>query len=423
LKTAALPLLLLSFNAAASAFEPIPFLKEYLAVDSSRGTEAAAALLARPLREAGCEVRLIPSGPGQVNLLALWRGADPSLKPLLLTHHMDTVHPAGPVRTVGGDLRGSGALDDKSLGVAHLAALLEAAKGRPRRGIAFLAVCGEEKGTVGTADLAARGLLPEAAFVLGEGGRNGIAVDRPLFLGYALAEKGALWVTVTVPLPGGHGASPGADGPLADFLGRLTALPRSLLPPRLLPEAREYLTWSAAAIPQRPRVVPTTPDQVEPPQRFLTEVGLNLTAVATDGGLNTLPTTATASFDIRTLRPEDHPAVLALLRERFPKGRLTVGLDLPPVPATPSDDPYVRRFHAVLERELPGLPKGPSPIPGFTDLRHFRAKGIPAAGFCPFFLNYYHESTVHAPEEVLPERRFLEGVRLMTAVVHSLSAE
>ena len=423
MKTAASLLLLLSALAGA-AFEPVPFLKEYLAADSSAGTADAARILARPLEAAGLTVKYFESAPGQSNLLAVLKGTDPTLAPLLLTHHMDTVLPAWPVRETGGSISGSGALDDKSLGVAHLAAVLDAARVPPPRGIVFLAVSGEERGGGdGMGYMTAHRLVPPVAAALGEGGRSTAAVETLLFMNIGVAEKGVLWLGVQTDLAGGHGAGVGADQAFMAALRKLMGISRRLPAPRFQPLVAEYVTWFRNAFPAHPRPVPTRAEEVDPALDYMIYPTLNVTSVVSDGRDNVLPGTLQATLDARTLDPADHAAVKAMLQRELPGWRQSVRLDLPPAPRSDPADPLFRRFMAALERAHPGLPKGPAMVGGFTDLRYLRQQGIPAFGFSPFFLNYYHESTVHSRKEAIPIDRFKAGVDLMRSVVHSLCAE
>jgi len=337
---------------------------------------------------------------------------------------MDSVYPPGRVREEGGLIHGASVLDDKSLGIAHLAAFLEEAAAHPRRGIVFAAVCGEETGgRDGMGFLLAQNALPTPWLALGEGGRNGIAVDAPLFMSLATAEKGVLWAHLENPLPAGHGATPGADRAFMDLLERLRGLPRMLFEPEILPPAAAFFAWSSKAIPQHPRTVPRVPSEVEGPFKYMTSTTLNVTFLRTDGENNVLPSVLRAGFDIRTLKAEHHARALDLLRRAFPDGKVAVTFEDKPAPATPPEHPALKRLLAALEKILPGLPKGTTPIPGFTDLRYLRARGVAAVGWDPFFTNYYHESTVHTPEEVMRKARFLEGIGRVETVVNSLCAE
>jgi acetylornithine deacetylase/succinyl-diaminopimelate desuccinylase-like protein len=408
----------------SGAIDPSASLLDYLRIDTHASTAKAARFLAGFLDEAGIPYHILGSSPENANLVAQVPGMDASLRPLLLLHHMDSVYPPGKVAEDGGFIFGAAALDDKSLGIAHLAAFLEAAARPRRRGILFVAVCGEEKGgKEGMGYLMEHGAFPTPWLALGEGGRNGISVDQPLFVSLAVAEKGVLWAVLEQPLPAGHGATPGADAEFSGVLERLRTLPRFLFEPELLPPAMDFFAWSARAIPLRVRPIPKSPAEVEGQFRYMIHTTMNLTFVRTDGENNVLPGRLRAGFDVRTLKADHHPRTLELLRRAFPEGKVTVTFEDKPAPPTSPQDPAFKRLTAALERLLPGLPKGPAAIPGFTDLRYLRARGVPAVGWDPFFTNYYHESTVHTPLETLRRDRFLEGVGRVEKVVHSLCAE
>jgi len=169
--------------------------------------------------------------------------------------------------------------------------------------------------------------------------------------------------------------------------------------------------------------VPRVPSEVEGPFQYMISTALNVTFLRTDGENNVLPSVLRAGFDIRTLKAEHHARALDLLRRAFPEGKISITFEDKPAAATPVEHPAFKRLMAALEKILPGLPKGPTAIPGFTDLRYLRARGVAAVGWDPFFTNYYHESTVHTPQEVMRKTRFLEGVGRVKSVVHSLCAE
>jgi acetylornithine deacetylase/succinyl-diaminopimelate desuccinylase-like protein len=185
----------------------------------------------------------------------------------------------------------------------------------------------------------------------------------------------------------------------------------------------DHIRWYIKALPERTRSVPAGAEEVDPAFDYMIHTTLNLTSVATDGGDNVLPGRIRATLDVRTLDPADHPAVREMVGRGLPGWAQEVRLELPPAPPSDPADPLFRRLLAALDRALPGLPKGPALLGGFSDLRHLRQRGIPAYGFSPFFLNYYHEGTVHTRKEAIPRERFVEGVDLMRSVVHSLCAE
>jgi acetylornithine deacetylase/succinyl-diaminopimelate desuccinylase-like protein len=141
------------------------------------GTRQIAELCAGDLlAPVGIEARLIPSpaeGDSQVNLVAAVRGEDPSLAPILLNTHLDTVPPGDNAlwtkcggdpfnATIDGDrIYGLGAADTKLDFVAKAAALAEV--GRPRRNVWLVATFGEEHGLIGAKEIVAAGIVPRGA--------------------------------------------------------------------------------------------------------------------------------------------------------------------------------------------------------------------------------------------------------------------
>lgn len=140
------------------------------------GTREIVEMCARDLLSpAGINARIIPSsdeGPNQVNLLAVVKGSDSAVAPLVLNTHLDTVPPGDPAMWTecGGDpfaakikngrIYGLGAADTKLDFIAKVTAL---ASSPPRRDIYLVATFGEEHGLVGAKEIAAAGLLPAGA--------------------------------------------------------------------------------------------------------------------------------------------------------------------------------------------------------------------------------------------------------------------
>ena len=56
-------------------------------------------------------------------------------------------------------------------------------------------------------------------------------------------------------------------------------------------------------------------------------------------------------------------------------------------------------------------------IPGTTDSRYFRTRGIVAYGIAPFKVNYYDADGVHGNDEKIRTRFFSEGVGVMRKIV------
>jgi len=100
------------------------------------------------------------------NVVGLLAGGDPLLKGqyVVLTAHLDHLGVGEPIH---GDSIYNGAMDNAS-GVASLleiARAMHAAGQRPRRSLLFLALCGEEKGLLGSRYFAGHPTVPQSALV------------------------------------------------------------------------------------------------------------------------------------------------------------------------------------------------------------------------------------------------------------------
>ncbi|HEV7518919.1 MAG TPA: M20/M25/M40 family metallo-hydrolase, partial [Thermoanaerobaculia bacterium] len=228
---------------AGQLSEAARWLQGYLQIDTSNppGNEAKAAdFLAAILGREGIPARRIVTPAGRTNLWARLASPTSGGKAVLLLHHMDVVAP-GPGWTVPpfaglvreGRLWGRGALDDKSLGIAQLAALVDLKRRRQplARDVVFLAVADEESGGgEGTGWLLAHHpeLFAGVEGVIGEGGRNQVTGGKLLWWGVEVAQKRPFWLEVEANGRGGHasGLNPGsAVHLLVAGLARMLALP------------------------------------------------------------------------------------------------------------------------------------------------------------------------------------------------------
>jgi acetylornithine deacetylase/succinyl-diaminopimelate desuccinylase-like protein len=136
----------------AALSEAAGWLQQYLRFDTTNppGREARAVpFLAGILRREGIPPRILTSPQGRQSLYARLSSPGSQGRAVLLLHHIDVVA-AGPGWTVepfagrlrSGYLWGRGALDDKSLGIVQLAALVDLRRRRVplERDVIFLAV-------------------------------------------------------------------------------------------------------------------------------------------------------------------------------------------------------------------------------------------------------------------------------------------
>lgn len=424
--------------ACAAAPAPAVWLANYLLIDTTNppGDEAAAArFLARILHRYGIATRTFFHQEGRASVYARIDGrrADGAL---LLLHHLDVV-PAGEgwsrdpfaAEVVDGELWGRGAIDAKSLGIAHLVAFLALAEAGEEleRDVIFLAVADEENGGGGTAWLWRHHpeLFVGVGGVLGEGGIAKQVNGRLLWWGVETAQKRPLWLEVRARGRAGHasGLNPGnAVHTLVAALARLDSRQRrwkvtapvrrylrALAPLHQGATAERFADPDAWVGPAGPRG-PMAPGQAN---LFLDSV--QITVLKAGERINVVPSLARARIDVRLLPDTDAESFLAELRESLgPHVDVEVLLDSPAAAASPVDGRLYHTLETVLGPEAPVVPAF---IAGFTDSRFFRARGVPTYGVTPFALEPQLLRGIHGVDERIPVEELLRGVERMKEIV------
>jgi carboxypeptidase PM20D1 len=375
------------------------------AADSARAFAELHALLERSYPRV--HATLERESVGGLSLLYTWRGADPSLPPVLLMAHQDVV-PIAPgteqswtVEPFSGERRdgfvwGRGAWDDKG----NLVAILEAvesllARGAQPRRTVLLAfghdeeIGGERGAKQIAALLASRGTKPE--FVVDEGLliTEGVlaGLDKPLAL-VGVAEKGILNVTVSARAVPGHSSQPGREtaiGTLARALARLEdrQMPAAIrgvaagtfaaIAPEMSGLNRVLLSnlWLTAPLVQR---------QLErgAASNALLRTTTALTVVKGGEKSNVLPGLAEANVNFRLLPGDTADAVVDHVRRAVDDERVKVerAPGMGPVeasPVSPSDASGYRLIERTVRELFPGTVVAPGLMIGATDSRHFAA--------------------------------------------------
>ncbi len=420
-------------------------LVRYLRIDTSNppGNETRGAKLFKEIfdRE-GIPSRLIGSDPARQSIYArLDSGTD--VPAILLLHHLDVV-PADPSewsvppfegRRANGYIWGRGALDIKSLGIAHLMAVLELHRAHVplARDVVFLAVADEEAGGL-------RGAKPllddhpdlfaDVGFVLNEGGATETVVDKVTWWGIETDQKVPLWLRLVAHGQPGHGSQPPPDGgapmALVRALARVVDVPT---PYRLTPSVEAH--FRSLALAKRPldarRPIFANPaayigspeiEKLPAGARSLLRDTIVVSVIRAGTSVNVIPSVATAELDLRLLPGSDPAPAIRAVRERAGAGvDVDVMLSGSAVPPSPAGTPLFALIAELATASSPGSAAGPYVSAGSTDSRFFREKGMVAYGFNPFPVNYYDGASVHAADERIRARFFARGVGLMRRIV------
>lgn len=401
----------------------IELLQEYLRIDTSNppGRESeAAALLARELREAGIEPEVFESASGRANVHARLRGRREG-EGLLLLHHMDVVpadpaawkHPPFAAEIHQNMIWGRGALDMKSIGIAHLAAFLDLARSGAtlERDVVFLAVADEETGGglgMGWIVDNRPDLVEGIRYAINEGGVTETVADEINYFGIEVGSKLSVHVKVR-----------------AERRETLEQLRIALEPwftvdtsERLLPGVRDYLRAIAPHRRVRPEYF-RDPDATiargrfwDFPVKIRSLMGRQVQAGAIEDSPGDGVEMDVVVHFLPDQAPEESLRWLRTITSELPV-QTEVVLTMEPAPLSSTATPFWDAIESAIHAHYGDVTVGPMVIPlGATDSRFLRARGIDAYGFWPFPVDVYQSKGIHGVDERLRLDWFMEGVDL-----------
>lgn len=413
-------------------------------------TEAAEAmrrrLLAAGLPAADAEILVPPGLPRDGALVAVLRGREPALKPVLLLAHLDVVEARreewtrDPFRLVEEDgwFYGRGVSDDKAMAAIFTDTLVRLVREsyRPRRGLKLALTCREETPGAGNTVswlTTTRPAVLEATFALNEGAGGELDADgRPRALQIQAGEKVYQDFEVEANDVGGHSSRPTASNPIVRLATGLARLGAHRFPIALNPATRGYFEHEAtlvdAATARDMRAVLREPaDEAAATRLWAANPGWNgmlrTTCVVTliNGGHapNALPQRVRANINCRIL-----PGVpVADVEREIVRVLADDSLSVHPVgdpglasPAPPLTARITAPIRAVAATIWPGVPLVPTMTPGATDGRFLNASGVPTYGLSGLF----HDadgSHAHGLNERLRVKSLLDGRRFLYELV------
>jgi len=417
----------------AADAQALDLAKKAIALRSVRGpgnqTPAVAALYKAGLVAGGfadADVTITPVDD-TAYLIARWPGADPSLKPLVISGHMDVVEanpadwkrdPFTPV-VEGGFLFGRGSSDMKLDGTLAIAALAELKREgyRPRRTI-VIEFSGDEETTMKTSAIIAD-KLATSDLVLnidGGGGTLDEATGKPEFFTWQGAEKTYADFRLTVTNEGGHSSQPRRVNAINELAAALVRIANYRFPPELSDLTRASLIQQARyedpqtgaamrafvanpADPQAIAVLTANPATVG-------KIGTTCIATMIDGGhaLNALPQRASANINCRIFPGHKPAQILEALRRAAADDAIAfedVTVGSVATDASPMRPDFIAAVEGAMAQVYPGVPVFPSMASGASDSMWFRAHGVPSYGASPLF-NKDSDDFAHGLNERIP---------------------
>ena len=413
----------------------------------TRAAEAMRArLLAAGLPEADAQVVAPADRPQDGALVALLRGRDPALKPMLLMAHIDVVEAKredwkrDPFKLVEEDgwFYGRGVADDKAMAAALTDSLVRyRAEGFvPRRGIKLALTCGEETPHVFNSVLWFTKDRPEvldAAFALNEGAGGELdAEGRPIALQVQSGEKVYQDFELSMVDGGGHSSRPKKQNPITELSAALVRLGEYRFPVAFNDATRGYYEATAKlsppAVAADMRAVLEDPTDEAAIERLWdinpswnSMLRTTCTATMINGGHapNALPQRVAANVNCRILPGVPVAEVQATIRQVLAdeaihvetKGVLGESTSPPPLTAG-----IMNPLREVAEMIWPGVAIVPTMTTGATDGSYLNAVGIPTYGVSGMFSDA-EGSYAHGLNERIRVKSVMDGRRFLYELV------
>jgi len=380
-------------DTSAIAKEAQSWLADLIKINTTNppGNEQLAAMyIAEILEKEGIKAEILDLTPGRSALVARLKStamADPS-KALLLVAHMDVVGVEKPKWTVDpfaavqkdGYLYGRGAIDDKGMLAANLAAFIALKRANPRlnRDVMFLATADEEQfGDASVKILIAKHWDKFAAgFALNEGGEVLLKNGKVQYVAVQASEKVPVNVTVIARGTSGHASMPTKDNAVVHLAAAVAKIGNYSAPVHFTTIVRRYFEQLAAIeddeMGKWMRSL-DAPDRGEHAQRVISDANPLWNSMLRDSiaptmltagvRANVIPGEARANLNIRLLPGDTIDVLLAELKKLVndPQIRFEIqpdaGLAAPP---SSLENDFYATITKVAGREFSGAPVLPA---------------------------------------------------------------
>lgn len=379
-------------------------------------------------------------------LIARWPGSDATLKPLVISGHMDVVEanpadwqrdPFTPV-VENGYLYGRGATDMKfeaALAIASLSQLKREGY-KPKRTI-IIEFSGDEETAMKTSEIIAD-KLRDTELILNIDGGGGVLDEKtgkPKYLAWTASEKTYADFELIVTNPGGHSSRPSKINAINQLSAALDKIANYQFKPELNEITKAWFTQAATF--EEPQIGaamrafaadPTDKDAIATLTANPATIGrIGTTCISTmvDAGhaRNALPQRATANINCRIFPGKKPTDIMAELEKVVGNSSVKFNYILEgSVAAGPS--PLRSDLVAAVERSIhkiyPGLPIFPVQASGGTDCVFSRRLAVPCYGIGPTFMKESDEFS-HGLNERTPIMNIRPGINYYLSLFRTLS--
>jgi len=429
--------------------EAIQHLQEYLRINTINppGNEIEGAKFFKNIFGAeSIPHQVFEPSPGRGSLLATLKG-NGKKRPILFLNHIDvvpvekerwTVDPfSGVIKD--GYLYGRGALDDKSMGIIEMMVLLilKREKVPLERDILFFAGADEETGGKWGIQWAMENVssLRESEYALNEGGyvilNKAAIADR---YEISTGQKVVFQLQLKAKGTSGHASMPHSDNPNVKLIHALEAVTKWETPYNVLPMVKEFFLKIAAKQPVDERKFfediekgledPSFSAKLtsNPIYNAMVRDTLSLTILQGGSKVNVIPSESTATLDCRLIPGSSKEKFLREIKKRLGDEIEVEGkMEGKSVPPSSLNTDFFRAIQNFSSKNDPDCPVVPLLLPGATDSRFLRERGITTYDFCPFRLPEKEIMRVHGNDERVSLENLKFGMKMLVEIIKEVA--
>jgi acetylornithine deacetylase/succinyl-diaminopimelate desuccinylase-like protein len=408
----------------------------------------AAKYIQNILQKENIPAEILEMKPGRGIVVArLQAGPLPdSSKALLLVAHLDVVGvdrakwSVDPFAATQKDdyIYGRGAIDDKGMVAANLAAFigLKRSAARLTRDVIFLADDDEEQG----GDASIRAVIDRywdkiaCGFAINEGGGVVLQNGKVQYVAIQTSEKVAYNVMVTATGTSGHASVPQKDNPVVHLAAAVQKVGTLETPLHLLTITRRFFEQLAPVededIAKWIRALDTS-DRADlaalrlaamnPVWNSMLRDTIAPTELSAGVRANVVPAQASANLNIRLLPGNSILDVIEQMQKAVndPQVKFTVQPDAgPSAPSSSITSEFYQTVERLAPRQFPGAVVVPYLSTWATDSAYLRLHNVQSYGLVPFPLTEADMLRMHGDDERIPIASFRMGVDFLYKAVH-----
>lgn len=429
--------------------EAISYLQQYIRIETVNppGNEIEGAKFLKSIFDRdSISSEIFEPSPGRGNLVAVLKG-NGEKRPIILLNHIDVV----PVErdkweidpfsaTIkDGFIYGRGALDDKSMGIIEMMVLiiLKRENIKLKRDIIFLASSDEETGGRWGVQWAVENIpfLKESEFALNEGGYIILNEEgKPDRYEVSCGQKVILQLKLKAHGTSGHASMPHNDNPNVKLINALNGLIKWETPFHIIPMVKEFFFKMA---PKQPLYERNLFENIEkglidpsfsvwftsnPIYNAMVRNTISLTILQGGSKVNVIPSEAYATIDCRLIPETSKEEFLKEVRKRVgDEIEVEVIGESKSIPPSPMDTELISIIKDFASRNDPECPVVPLLLPGATDSRFLREKGIATYDFCPFRLTEKEILRVHGNNERISLDNLKFGMMTLFEIIKKIA--